>query len=159
MLTCCDLHTCVRTQKGRTHPRARRCTRTHTHARAHTHTHRRDREQRDGHARACTVECWHTVTHTHRRAHTQSLRELKSAHIPHSYVPWLFFHQRCIPQMMYLRHLAALAIFMGTETTSVGGREKEREREKEPWLAEMAERLREGKTRKARGKGPLIRGT
>lgn len=57
-----------------THPSI--CTQT----RKHTHTH----------------TLWKTETHTHTdagiqwHAHTQTLRELKSAHIPHLYVPWLF---------------------------------------------------------------------
>lgn len=68
MLTCCDLHTCVGAQRE-------------TLARMHANTHW---GQKQRHTDACADECWHTVTHT------QTLGELKSVHIPHSYVPWLF---------------------------------------------------------------------
>lgn len=40
---------------------------------------------------------------------------------------WTFLYQSCSPQMMYLRHLAALAIFMDTERQRVKKRERERE--------------------------------
>lgn len=90
MLTRRDLHTCVRTQKGLTHTPA------HTNTPEKTET------------RACTDECWHTVTHTNApRAQVVSHPPLVRAST--------FFHHSRIPQMMYLRHLAVLAIFMDTE--------------------------------------------
>lgn len=95
MLTCFDLHTYTHAQKQHTHPFA--------HRRANTHTH--TLENRDTH----THRCWHTVT----RTHTNAQRAQVSSHPP-LVRALTFFHHRRIPQMMYLRHLAALAVFMGT---------------------------------------------
>lgn len=93
MLTCFDLHTYTHAQKQHTHPFAHRRANTHTLWKTETHTHR----------------CWHTVT----RTHTNAQRAQVSSHPP-LVRALTFFHHRRIPQMMYLRHLAALAIFMGT---------------------------------------------
>lgn len=86
MLTCCDLHTYVRTRKG-----------AHSSKRTQTHTVQHSIQ-------------WFTHTNA-RRAQVGSHPPLVRA--------LTFFHRNRIPQMMYLRHLAAFAIFMGEEIQRV----------------------------------------
>lgn len=127
----------VTSTHGSAHSRVRADARKHTPWRnRHTHTH--------------TDECWHTVTHT-------TLRELKSAHIPHLYVPWLFSITTaslrwCICDI-WRRSLYSLV-----PRYHVSGREKKRRRERKThdclrwqWESEKKEQ--------DRARGHLTRGT
>lgn len=96
-----------------THTYAREREHTHQNARKHTHTHTLENlGNKHAHKRAQMDPSIQWFTHTNaRRAQVGSHPPLVRA--------LTFFHRNRIPQMMYLRHLAAFAIFMGEEIQRV----------------------------------------